>query len=418
MSRGTACLVMSCAVFVSGCLVRSAAAQARYYSIEPPTAGVYVALRHLSSDGTSAAGSYAIDGHPHPVRWNLSSGSIDLAAPSQAGDASSVAGAGHVVVGFGTVGTQLGPWKWSAETGIVPLPAPPDGGLVIPWGVSEDGLVVTGILFNGAVGAFRWTEGMGYQSIPPAGTNTIGRAISADGSTVVGLFGSGGTSAFLWRSDRGTIALPLVFPDFPVYDRYSVEFAPNVSYDGRFIAGACDGAACVYDALTDSLLMLERPNGSPVIGRGVGVSADGSIVVGERNENRQQNAFIWDAEHGARDLADVLRTEHGLNVGPLRNVIGVSADGGVIAGTTWVVTLWEPQPYRGRPACQGDVDSDQRVGLSDLLFVLGEWRRPEPDLAADITGDGIVDALDLNIVLVDFGDDCARRRVRIGELRP
>ncbi len=378
-------------------------AQAHFYPITPPEGGYDATIWRLSSDGTSAAGSFGRNGRARPMRWTPSEGSFEItSSPDQFGDASAISGAGLVLSGFGSIGGQLVPWSWTEATGMVPLPIPA-GALVLPIAISEDGLVIAGSLFAGSVGSFRWTAGMGYQTIPPAGDNTMVHAMSADGSTMTGTFRVNHYqfANFLWRAGRGTSQMPI----------WTQEWGTPISFDGRLVVGTTDWVASIFDIEAGTITPLTWPDGTPVEGIACGVSADGSVVVGSLH-NSTRDAFIWNVEHGARLLVDVLRTDYGLDVGPLSDTMGLSADGAVIAGFSWVVTLREPQPYRGRPPCQGDVDGDQRVGLSDLLFVLGEWRRPEPDLAADITGDGIVDQLDLNIVLVDFGDDCARRRIQ------
>jgi uncharacterized membrane protein len=82
------------------------------------------------------------------------------------------------------------------------------------------------------------------------------------------------------------------------------------------------------------------------------VNGDGSIVLG-MSDGR---ASIWDEAHGMRDLADVLVSEFGLDLGgwQLYNAVGISDDGLTIAGNGtnpqgedegWVVHLVpEPTP--------------------------------------------------------------------------
>jgi uncharacterized membrane protein len=65
------------------------------------------------------------------------------------------------------------------------------------------------------------------------------------------------------------------------------------------------------------------------------VSADGSIVVGSAvDPSWSKHAFIWDASHGMRKLADVLVQDYGLDLGGwnLEYAKAISADGTVIAG--------------------------------------------------------------------------------------
>ncbi|GMU82075.1 MAG: hypothetical protein AMXMBFR47_19460 [Planctomycetota bacterium] len=394
MSYSKPWLPSACFLF---CAAQTLLAQPVYLTIPPPYGDSFTELVAVSADGTAVVGKY-YDGGYRPFRWTATDGSIEIRGEQPIrGEPTCVSGGGLVVIGFGDIGGSLCGWRWTEGAGVEPLPAPRHGGLVIPHDVSADGLAVAGTLFNGQPTSFRWTQSVSYQNLPAAGANPQALAISGDGSAVLGRFESGGTRVFYWRADTGTIALPLNYPP-----ESASELTMGLSYDGRYVVGAVDESACRYDIDTSTLTMLTWPDGSPVSGRAKAVSADGTIVVGNLHTD-MGNAFIWDAEHQARELPN-----------STASVIGMSADGKVIAGSWWLMILEEPTPYRGRPPCQGDVDGDQRVGLSDLLFVLGEWRQPEPDVAADITGDGIVDQLDLNIVLVDFGDDCARRIQHVG----
>ena len=48
-----------------------------------------------------------------------------------------------------------------------------------------------------------------------------------------------------------------------------------------------------------------------------------------------------------------------------------------------------------------DFDSDGRVGILDLLFLLAEWG--ESDSPADLNADGTVDVADLLILINEWG---------------
>jgi uncharacterized membrane protein len=66
----------------------------------------------------------------------------------------------------------------------------------------------------------------------------------------------------------------------------------------------------------------------------LGVSGDGSIVVGVANDGNSE-AFIWDASHGLRNLEDVLVNDLALNLTGWRLLAarGVSQDGLTIVGS-------------------------------------------------------------------------------------
>jgi uncharacterized membrane protein len=72
-----------------------------------------------------------------------------------------------------------------------------------------------------------------------------------------------------------------------------------------------------------------------------GVSGDGSLVVGHSSEGsspagRGMEAFVWDAVHGMRNLADLLRNEYGLSDSlsnwDLYTAYDISDDGRMIVG--------------------------------------------------------------------------------------
>lgn len=78
------------------------------------------------------------------------------------------------------------------------------------------------------------------------------------------------------------------------------------------------------------MLLPESPDGATPHSA-TGVSADGSVVVGEFDGH---GAFIWDAVHGTRDLQQVLRDVCGLDLAgwSLRSAYSISADGLTITG--------------------------------------------------------------------------------------
>jgi uncharacterized membrane protein len=95
--------------------------------------------------------------------------------------ASCVSGDGHVVAGYGSVGSG---YRWTAEGGLVALD-------FVPHDCSYDGSVIVGT--RGFGDAVRWTEatgGVGLGDFTPGNGNAYSFAlgVSADGSIVVGLW--------------------------------------------------------------------------------------------------------------------------------------------------------------------------------------------------------------------------------------
>jgi hypothetical protein len=110
-------------------------------------------------------------------------------------------------------------------------------------------------------------------------------------------------------------------------------------------------------------------------------AGDWRLVAGSPCVDAGDPAYLPGA--GARDLAGNVRVAPGSVKGPARADMGA---------------------YELQPACPGDLDGDGRVGIGDLLVVLGAWgRAARADRAADLDGDGSVGDPDLVILLGSWG---------------
>jgi len=172
--------------------------------------------------------------------------------------------------------------------------------------------------------------------------------VSADGSVVVGGSGSdSGSESFYWTESGGMIGLG----DLPGGSFSGV--AHGVSADGTVVVGQSDSGLGGNEAFrwSDSEGMVglgKLPGGTTSVA--VGVSADGSVVVGWTRFDTGDKAFIWDQVHGMRNLKDVLVIGYGLNLSgwDLDKAISISDDGRTIVGTghnpsgsqeAWIATL-------------------------------------------------------------------------------
>jgi probable HAF family extracellular repeat protein len=138
-------------------------------------------------------------------------------------------------------------------------------------------------------------------------------AVSADGEVVVGVSAvENGSEAFRWAEATGIVGLGYLVNEF----RWSE--ATGVTADGSTVVGFA-----VVDAV---------------------VRSEGEF------EQITNAAFIWDTDHGMRDLKTVLETEHELDLAgwQLTSAVDISDDGLVIAGNGinpqgqvegWVVRL-------------------------------------------------------------------------------
>ncbi|MEO1511545.1 MAG: hypothetical protein AAFU70_05690, partial [Planctomycetota bacterium] len=236
--------------------------------------------------------------------------------------------------------SRWGPaFRWDSETSdrFEILEADARGGAV-----SADGLTIYGAYLNPLValpdGLFRWTPAGVEDLGVPEGVDQIGeapfvRGVSDDGSSVVL-----DNLATLWRyTDRA--GFEQLTPD----DQNSpVGFFPirraNISGDGSVITGTENAAIGFPWRHTDAAGFAELPNG-PAGFYGFepgGISFDGSMIVGEFLTGDQPGAEfqIWSESGGFTRIAEDPR------IGRPRPgaiaVVGMSDDGQVVAGTSWM----------------------------------------------------------------------------------
>jgi len=156
----------------------------------------------VSSNGTVIAGSIA--GNPiESASVRIGSGLVQdlgILPNHHSSRALAVSGDGTIVVGqnmagSGTNYTSGKAFRWTAQTGMQPMPHLRAGGsLTQARGISRDGTTIVGMSqFDGTGGpieAFRWTQSGGMVPLPnlPGATilETFANAANADGSVIVG----------------------------------------------------------------------------------------------------------------------------------------------------------------------------------------------------------------------------------------
>jgi probable HAF family extracellular repeat protein len=189
------------------------------------------------------------------------------------------------------------------------------GGLVSSdaSGISGDGAIVVGTSAQTLGGeAFRWTQAggmVGLGDLPGGVFASQANDISQDGTTIVGNGSSdSGIEAFVWR-------------------------------DG-LMAGIGDLPGGSFESIAHGV----SGDGAVVVGSGQKLAGDGMSSV--------EAAFVWDAQHGMRDLESLLVDELALDLDgvALRVASDISADGYTIAGhgfdgstpIVWVAVIPEP----------------------------------------------------------------------------
>lgn len=368
-------------------LVSFGSAQAQTASFEGlgdlPGGGFWSWALGVSPDGSVIVGAGTPDGRSFPdeaFRWedgvltglgDLSGGTLSWSI-SEAYAASSD---GSVIIGnsIHEPGTEAFRWEDGMMVGLGDF----DGGIFFSWAsdVSADGSVVVGF-GNGAdrEKAFRWTHADGLVPILHADPDaeTCANAVSSDGTIIAGSFSLGTSGeAFRWTSEDGLVPLGRL----RVGRSYSHAF--DISADGSVIVGSSDSAlgleACRWtDA--EGLVALGDLEGGHLRSLARAVSADGSIIVGRGSIELGAAAFIWDAEHGMRDLREVLINDFGLDLTgwSLREAKGISDDGGTIVGwgknpdgrtEGWVVRIVNDQDGDGIPDSQDACPVENATGL-------------------------------------------------------
>lgn len=311
----------------------------------------------ISADGTVIVGWSVSDSvmeySSETFAWSESSGMVALGfLPGDLSSSALVVSAdGSVIAGDGFES----PFRWTGNTGMVPLP-PPLGG-ASPWhlrgglsGISASGDVIVGYvveqLDHGSTRhAFLWTEAAGLEFLDFGAPDdwSVATGVSADGTVVVGTVDG---RAFRWTEAAGTQDLGVL----PGQGSLS-SFANAVSADGQAVVGGSFSYLEYQGGEFDGREVRHREafrwtESEGMVGLGLlpdydfttalDVSADGSVVLGAANsfDSDSEGGFLWTADQGMRKLEDVLINDHGLDLTgwELTNPRAISDDGTVIVG--------------------------------------------------------------------------------------
>lgn len=177
-----------------------------------------------------------------------------------------------------------------------------------------------------SIEAFRWTESggiVGLGDLPEGTFASVATGVSGDGNTVIGTGNDeNGGAGFRWTQQSGMVRIGGLLA--------GGTSQPNgVSFDGSKIVGSSK-ASYQYVTYPPEL------------------NSEGGYF------DYQYAAIIWDAEHGVRNLKDVLQTDYGLDLSgwQLLSATDISDDGLTIAGNGfdplgreqgWIVHL-VPEP--------------------------------------------------------------------------
>lgn len=286
-----------------------------------------------------------------------------IGEPPHQSVAHAVSANGEFVVGFATAAEGAEAFRWTQATGLELIGRLSGYPSTSAEGVSADGATIVGFASgSGPSQGFRWTEATGMS---PLGGIMVSD-VSDDGFVVVGddlvwcgnMWGFAGDGCHT-NADGSVMALGhrhfvcdnngnLVQTNMAASGEIA---AKDLSPDGNWVVGQPAfrwSASAGLQSLGD--------------GAALGVSANGSVVVGEGLEG----AFIWDATNGRRALQDVLENEYCLDLSgwDLVSAFAVSDDGLTIVGVgtnplgrAWVVRL-TATPTISEVNCSDAADDD------------------------------------------------------------
>ena len=211
--------------------------------------------------------------------------------------------------------------------------------------------------------AFRWTTGTGLSDIGPAGLESSAYGISADGSVVVG---QSNGHAFRWTQATGMVDLGL-------------GIARAVSADGSVIVGqnAPNGHAFRWTQATGMVDLGTMGEGDS--SDALGVSADGTVVVGYANYDKNYlNAYFRAFRWSGGGMTDI-----DTSGGHFSKAYGTSRDGSsVVGGFTAAANPFAPhyQAFRWT----------QAAGMVDLGILPGRTDPQDNHIGFTISADGNV----------------------------
>ncbi len=321
-----------------------AMAQPWFAGVERLPGDTEITVRGLSADGRFAVGSSSNNTRREAFRWTRAGGTQglgDFAGGDFQSSAAGVSAHGYHVVGSGVSGVAYDGFRWQGGvmTGIGDLPGGSTESFALD--VSADGRVVVGYSFTDVLApnhrqAFYAVAGgplISIGDLPGGSFENYGFDVSDDGAVITGIGGSAlGEEAFRWTLGSGLVGLG----DLPggVFGSRAL----GMSCDGSVVVGASETAAGTEAfrwTQAGGMISLGDLPGGIVYGTAEDVSGDGSVVVGfGAVAGGTNDAFIWDAQHGMRNLRDVFVAMgmQGLQGWHLISAYAITADGLTIAG--------------------------------------------------------------------------------------
>ena len=325
------CLAALCVILC----VASAEARVKFRHLKSPGGPTWVNVA-LSRNGKVMAVNYGGEIY----RWDSAAGFVDLGPSDPFGSSIGISGDGRtIVVGRAGPDGNVNPAMWRRTTGWVDLGHPAEGCIMDgswgdSWSTNVDGSIVVGLAwYCPGAEAFEWTRQNGMVGLGhPIHASSRATNISLDGSTIVGFFedpNQGVRQPVRWMHGAADLFLGNVPGE-----------AIGVSSDGTQIVGQApdntgNGRAFYY---TDAgglvpLGVLSRNNIDTSVA--IGVSDNGLVIGASINPfNWRSTPFFWSHETGMLRLRTFLVRNGAVipkNV-TIGDVLAISADGSTLAG--------------------------------------------------------------------------------------
>lgn len=328
----------------------------------------------ISADGSVAVGWSGSTGGARSFRWNTATGALRYLdqAINNRPRVEKVSGDGSIIVGKYDIANDITQaFRWTAADGIQNLGTLAGNDSSAAHDISVDGSIIVGETSLSSdpwtQRAFRWTAATGMQALPlPAGgIKSIAYGVNADGSVVVGEFDTDSSKrAFRWTLASGAMR------DIGTLPGSNDARATVVNADGSFVAGESrfdvqisaldvddrmsefgefdvddplllpdmittyEWRAFRWSAATGTMRALGALDGGSE-SSSLGISADGSVIVGTARSGSGWQGFRWTEATGMISVEDWLRN-NGIAVASdfTGSANGVSADGNIIVGQT------------------------------------------------------------------------------------
>jgi len=349
---------------------------------------------------------------PEAFLWDPADGMIglgDLPGGPFNSEGQAINELGHVA-GYGRGELAIEAFLWTPEAGMLGLGDLPGGNYFsMAYGINDLDQVV-GYSRSGAGGgnmaeAFVWDRASamtGLGDLP--GGSRVSVAFDINNATqVVGWSSSAlrGVEAFLWDAEQGMRCLGTISGG----DYADTAYAINDL--GQIVGLAASGQAFLYDP-EDGLIGLGKLKPNDFTDHAYGVNDLTQVVGLAIDHDGDGEAFVWDAEHGMRELDQLIAAGADPDQIGLFWASGINNAGQIVAKTNVTGDGWLLTPF-----VLGDMNCDDVVDRADLpallLHVLdpNEYEQTYPDCpgrwAGDINQDATVDFADWVALLHHVG---------------